>query len=145
MTRCIGNKLFKCGAARNMIFGSVVIRAQSHVSLTCPIFHLENRIFGLGIGIHFQDRKDIFYNRDKRELIRLILTCFFLGGGDYEENLKWSVPYKRSLHPVAKRALFLDISNVDLSDACVESIIFFTMTEKHAKYDIFWVWGAVPP
>ena len=76
MTRCIiGNKLFECGAVRNMIFGSVVVRAQSHVSLTCPIFHLKNRIFG--IGIHFQDRKDIFYNREKRKLIRLILTWFF--------------------------------------------------------------------
>ena len=32
-----------------------------------------------------------------------------------------------------KRALFLDIYNVDLSDACVKSIIVFTVTEKHAK------------
>ena len=76
MTRSIiGNKSFECGAARNIIFGSAVVRAKSHVSLACPIFHFKNRIFG--IGIHFQDCKDIFYNIEKRGLIRLILTCFF--------------------------------------------------------------------
>ena len=47
---------------------------------------------------------------------------------------------------LTSRELFLDISNVDLSDACVKkNKIFFTMTEKHAKYDEFWVLGAVPP
>ena len=42
-----------------------------------------------------------------------------------------------------KKVRFLDISNVDLSDACVRNIIF--LTEKHANYDKFSVWGAVPP
>ena len=43
-----------------------------------------------------------------------------------------------------KRALCFNVSRADPSDPCIKSIFFFTVTEKHAKYDKFWVGGAVP-